>query len=191
MQYSSRGGECENVLHFEFATAPTETELNQLGHDLVQWYRDAVRAQQSNEVFLNQIIITDLTTETGPQVVYTTDLPQQGDAAFSVMPSNVTVAISMRTGFRGRSNRGRSYWIGMVDENVTGDLITTGFADALQAAWEALLTGDFLTHNEALVIVSYCSGGAWRLTGHTSAVKTIVVDRTLDSQRRRLLGRGA
>lgn len=191
MQYIGPGGQMENVLNFQFTSGPDADQLSQLGADLRNWFHSTLRPQMSSDVSLQQIVLTDLTTDSGAQIVDSTDLPQAGSAAFNVMPSNVTVAISFRTALRGRSNRGRAYWIGMVDENVVGDSINSGFQAALIAAWGELLGTPFITNGETLVIVSRCHARAWRTTAQVTPVQSILVDPTIDSQRRRLAGRGA
>jgi hypothetical protein len=191
MQYSEPGGVAENVLNFRFTTAITGTILSNLATVLHSWFTTTLAPQKSVQVSLTRMILTDLSTATGPQLVYTTGLPESGTAGFDVMPGNVTLAVSLRSSLRGRSQRGRIYWIGMVDENVIGDRVTTGFQAALLAAHQVLISVVFTDICATLVVVSRCHAHAWRTTGQATPVESITVDRTLDSQRRRLLGRGA
>jgi hypothetical protein len=107
------------------------------------------------------------------------------------LPSNVTLAISFRTGFRGRSFRGRAYAVGLTEGQVTGDSVSDAVATAYREHWEAFIASvqtDF--PGASLAIVSRCQDGAWLTTATVTPVETVLVDPTVDSMRKRLKGRG-
>ena len=87
--------------------------------------------------------------------------------------------------------RGRNYIVGLAEDVVSGNSVTPGFAAAVTAAYTALITatgaGPWLW-----VVVSRYSNGAPRSQGLAQAVNAaLLTDTNIDSQRRRLSGRGA
>jgi len=136
-------------------------------------------------------------------VTNTTDLPEPGailTATAKSFPGNVTMAVSFRTSAAGRSGRGRNYIAGLVDLRDGNSLLDDVYAGQLVDAWSGLRT---LGSEDgwAQVVVSRYSGYTIvdgkkvptpRAEGITNEVNTILLtDRTLDSQRRRLPGRGS
>jgi hypothetical protein len=188
--YLTPGGEAENVLFFDFGSAPGFTDVE----DVVEAAKDAwvsnIIPIQSRDVMITKVIGTDLTaeasftTETAPNVA--------GSVAADAVPQNVTSAIAFRTGFSGRSKRGRMFWIGHVKGNMVGDTLTSTAVTNILAG-----VNNFIADLEAAiptlthVVVSYCHEGAWRLAGDKTLIKDYTLDPTIDSQRRRLAGRGA
>jgi hypothetical protein len=141
-------------------------------------------------VTLNEVYTTDLTTQTGPTdtLAYVTPIP--GERAHESLPNNVALTVSFRTAARGRSARGRNYIAGLSDDQVLHNTVDASVASGLAAAYN-----DIPARLEGLgygwVVVSKKSGGVPRVAGLARPVTTaIVVDRTVDSQRRRLPGRG-
>jgi hypothetical protein len=104
----------------------------------------------------------------------------------AAVPSNVTLAVKKSTGLRGRANRGDWYtWPCTVDqlESLDSNLFLASHRDACVAALENLIAA-LNTAGYALVVAS-------EATGLTHVVKHFVAtDRAVDSQRRRLRGRG-
>lgn len=142
-------------------------------------------------VALEQIVVTDLTTDTGPQVTYITGLPLSATGGDS-LPMNVTVAVKHVTLDRGRSKRGRSFIVGPPATAVdSGDIIGTAYLAASDTAFNDLRAGQFPINNETFGIVSRCHDNAWRTVGVFTPVTHSSTDRVFDSQRRRLTGRGA
>jgi hypothetical protein len=121
---------------------------------------------------------------------------QPGTRAGSVgsLPSSACIAIKKVTGNLGRSGRGRWYWpladtnaISGTNDTVVAAYVTTILAGltSFQGAVEAGLPP------VAMGIVSYRTAGAQRAAGlFQQIVSWQNTDRLVDSQRRRLSGRG-
>jgi len=150
------------------------------------WFSEFADLFVANTVKLTRITATDLTEAGGLQ--YTLDLGAgvPGANVGAVLPANVTIATSFRTGFSGRSNRGRSYWVGLTEGMVTGDFVLDVQAEGIRQAWAdlgAALTTLSYTH----VVVSYVSNGVPRVTPQIRPVtEYLMVDTRVDTQRRRL-----
>lgn len=120
-----------------------------------------------------------------------------GSVGGSALPNNAALTVTFQTAARGRSARGRNY--------ITG--LTTDMQDGINSIEDASVTG-WLSYYDALralagengatmVVVSRFSGvdadgkPIPRALGVTNAITGFAVyDRTIDSQRRRLPGRG-
>jgi len=141
-------------------------------------------AQVSNQITFTRLYARALYTQFGEFA--DRDVTHIGTNASPAMPANVTVSVKLASGFTGRSRRGRKYWIGLAENAVSGDFITTGFSAAIQLALSnlaaALIAQDF-----RLGIVSYVENGVPREEGLFTPVTSIVlVDDRVDTQRRRL-----
>ncbi len=104
------------------------------------------------------------------------------------LPNSVTLSLKKSSGLTGRSARGRWYFAGMPANALSTDenqFIQASADDAL-AAVEGLRLGVNVTDWTA-VIVSRFTGGAARTAGLTFPwIATVLVNRFVDTQRRRL-----
>jgi len=190
LNYATGGGVAQNVLNFTFDHAPTIGDLTQLGVDLSAWFGADMAPLMNSGVSLQSIVLTDLTVENGAQIEYTTGMPIGGSGGSS-MPDNVTLAVKHTTAFRGRSYRGRTYLVGPPREMLQDiDHFSTPYTSNVENAFDDLLVGDFLANGSAFSVVSRCQNGAWLATGVSTPVENNTVEPTVDSQRRRLPGRG-
>lgn len=115
-----------------------------------------------------------------------------GSGGTTTAPNNQAWAISRRTGRTGRSARGRIFLAGIPDNDKLDDnhikLATVEGWQTIMAALDAAAFAAGWTE----VIVSRVQAGVRLATALTYPVtEWVVVDNVLDSQRRRLPGRGA
>jgi len=190
------GQSIENTLYFQFASGPSAAELTALGGDIRDWWIASYAPLVWNGLQLVEVNCTDLTSDTGPQVA-TPVTDEFGTGGANTVANNVALCVSFRTAFRGRSFRGRNYISGipltqLVDQNTVEVSYATSVHDAYNAINSALsVSADW-------VVVSRFSGMGGtprRPIPRTAGVATLVtsvviVDRTVDSMRRRLPGRG-
>jgi len=109
---------------------------------------------------------------------------QAGTKSGDALPSNVAACLSWRTGFAGRSKRGRQYLFGFNDGDFTGSTLT--------GANVVLIT------QYAQALISTVAPGSLNTTLCVASIKDLalypingfVLDSAGDSQRRRLPGRG-
>jgi hypothetical protein len=191
LNFSTVGGVAENVLNFKFPGIPSETDLSQLADDIEGWVTDLYSPCFNPGTALQNIVVTDLTTETGAQVTHLVDPPIAGTLSGDGLPDNVTLAVKHVTAKRGRSYRGRTYVPGLASSALAdSDTITTDYQTLVGNAFEGLLATPFPGHGETFVIVSRCQDKAWLTDAVVTTVTGSAVDPDIDSMRRRLKGRG-
>lgn len=115
-----------------------------------------------------------------------------GAVTGEMMPNNVSMAVSFRTGVAGRSNHGRNYIPALSDSVVDGNNIDPTWAEDVRAAYEqlvfptAVLPGGWIW-----VVVSRVLNNEPRAEGVFQEItEVILTDLIVDSMRSRLPGRG-
>jgi hypothetical protein len=184
------GQRVENTLYFLGGGAWNTTQLGTLAFDLRGWWDTSIAPEISNTVQLSEVYITDLTTATSPTMQAPGGPAFEGGLAQPSLPNSVSLAVSFRTAGRGRSSRGRNFAIGLTEVQVSGNEVVGTAVDALIDAYEVLL-GLPLPNTAQWVVVSRFTNGAPRTLGVAAPVTDVViVDPVVDTQRRRLPGRG-
>lgn len=191
------GQRIENTLYFRPQVEGDDPSLSNLGASLLIWWNTFYAVCIPTEVTLREIHITNLTTATSP--IHTQPAPAPaptGDRITPVLPNNATLAVSFRTGARGRSFRGRNYLAALAEGDVVESTVSAALQVDVLAAYNALLA-PAISDNFQWVVVSRYSGvdaegdPIPRTTGiATDVLSVVIVDPIVDSQRRRLPGRG-
>jgi len=147
--------------------------------------------QLSADLSLVSAVAFGLSSPSAPIGVYFPPTVATGDVTAASLPNNVAYCISKYTGLRGRSFRGRFFLPG-IPENAreTPSRVTAAYRTNIQTACTGAL--DFMISNGfPPVVVSWYTGGDIRTTGVATPITALgPVDDVLDSQRRRLPGRG-
>jgi hypothetical protein len=152
----------------------TPSDVALVAHNAVA---DNVMPIASQEVVLIQTLAKFGPDATGPSATAGTTVA--GGASASTVSPNVAILVKKVTNLGGRKNRGRFYWPGGVDTQITqaGALDSTAvvnWANAMDALYADLVTGDcqpVLLHGDA--------------TSPTT-IEDFIVDGTVATQRRRL-----
>lgn len=182
--------EVENVLHFRTAAAPTGADLAAIAEGVEDWWVTNIAPLVPTSVVYREVYATDQTSATGATFTASGASGTTGGLTLTEEPNNVTLAISLRTAFRGRSFRGRIYHIGFGQLQVVDNEVTPSHVAALNAAYSELLQTTNFGGN-ALAVASRYSNNAPRVLGICTEVTDVVIaDTVVDSQRRRLPGRG-
>lgn len=105
------------------------------------------------------------------------------------MPNVITVAVKWVTALRGRSYRGRTYHIGLLETHILDNMITTA-AQTLLQTYYVNLWGSVAILTAEMVVASRIQGGVEREVGLMTPIIGFQIDRVVDTQRRRLPGRG-
>jgi len=189
MQHQQEGQRVENVYHCVKDDGFTTADLVTCASVFKSWEDSTMQVLRANNSYLDTIVATALDAETSPAIVYTTGLPIVGEAGTDYSPMNVTVAVRWNTALRGRSFRGRTYHIGLCRSQYQQSKLTTGMQSGLVAAYDQLLA-DLIAEGMVLVVASYRHAKAWRTEALLTTILNCSVEITLDSQRRRLPGRG-
>lgn len=169
--------------------AITFNDLNDLCLGLSGAFVGTYLAPLSSDLSLDRIVARDYTTQSGPVVdmSFTALLGEEGDA----MPNNVALSVSFRTGFAGRSNRGRNYVGAIPRANVVENQVDTTFAGIVKAAYDSIIGANTVAPGWSWAVASFKTAGAWRTAAQVVPIQTVViVDRTVDTMQKRLPGRG-
>lgn len=188
--YSQGGQVVENVFHYVVSPGLGETELFELGNAFYTKWALGLKLIQSESATLQKLVLTLLDTESSPGVEWTDELPQSGVVTGQPMPNSVTVAVRMVTALRGRSYRGRSYFIGLGESQVEGNTIPETVQNGIRNGYLALLNISYGAIQANMAVLSKVHSLATRTQGVLTPVTNITVNGVIDSQRRRLPQRG-
>lgn len=185
-----QGERWENTLYLANTVAWTEASLANEAENLADWWIASMRPNLHETCSLTEVYAVDLASDAGPTATHTVSPAAVGLVTGQSMPNNVSLCISFRTGARGRSYRGRNYVPGLSETTVVGNTVIEANVNALVAAYEELISPSLVVEHPWVVVSRYTNGAA-RSTGvRTSITAVVVVDHIVDSQRRRLPGRG-
>lgn len=154
------------------------------------WWIASVMPQLSVDYSLREVYASDQSNRFGPTNTQVPVTVQQGGLNSAGAPGGTSLAVSFRTAGRGRSFRGRNFIVGIPKTQIVGNVVVQAYRESIQSAYAALLPqGEDV--GLVWVVASRYSLGAARESGVTTPVQSVVVtDPSVDSQRRRLDGRG-
>lgn len=186
-----RGQRMIMLLHFTYSGAPGATERAALNTAMHTFWTNQLKPTLTNEVALSDITVTDMSSSSAPQTVAVINPVEPGTIALGCAPTGSALCVTHRTNLRGRSFRGRSYVPGMVYE--PGSQLPTNFnlsrVSAVVSAFSWLLTAAN-TAAGIWSVVSKFANLVPRSSGLTTPITAVSADQFIDSQRRRLAGRG-
>lgn len=143
----------------------------------------SIMAPLSHDYSISEIFVHNLAGVDSGEVTLAISPAQEGGSGNPGLPGNVALCVSLRTALSGRTTRGRKYFAGLDETKVTGNLLDpTTAADILDGV-NALISS-MVDGGHPLAIFSRTA-----LTLTTISTATLV-DLVVDSQRRRLTGRG-
>lgn len=192
MVFTLHGQWVENVHYFTSNNGQGAAEMQGLFEALDAWWSTTARGYAAADLALQKIKVTDMSAINAPATEYPVTVNKNGMLVGASLPANVTLAVHWSTYARGRSYRGRTYHLGLTEDKVTGSTVDAAFVTLLQASYEVLieLEDPTATYSYRKVVASRISNGVERQNGVATLVTTCTVDPTIDSQRRRLPGRG-
>jgi hypothetical protein len=191
LRYSQDAQEVENILHFLASTVWTAEDCARLAQELGVWWNAEVRTLQTSDVALREIYVKGMLNGSAPEGTDSTYSGIQGAVAAPSLPNNVTCSISFRTGRTGRSYRGRNYIIGLAEEAVLRNKVAGSILEAWTNAYIALKPESIYIAAGVWSVYSQRAAGALRSVGLATPIATaLFVNDIVDSQRRRLPGRG-
>lgn len=163
--------------------------LSNLCNWVWDWSTNELLPLLSNDLKLTLVEATDQSIAESSYGSFA-DATEDGDIVSQSLPSGSCITIKFGTYYTGRSNRGRNYISGIPAVSVADNRVESTFATNLAAAYETL--NSYVAPEECShVVVSKFTNNAPRETATFNIVQNyVVVDRNIDSQRRRLTGRG-
>jgi len=181
-----------NILYFQKAAGdPLLPEMVGLASTLDQWYSTTMLPALNENFTYNRIICQAINVGSGFRVE-NADNAGPGAVTGESAPNNVDPCLSFRSSLGGRSNRGRNYIPGISNSDVIGNIVDADWRIAVQTAYAELLPGGTYDPDPFVwVIASFFTAGAPRGSAvATPVVSCFFTDSIVDSQRRRLPGRG-
>lgn len=195
--FNCYGSTLMTVLHIRKGTPFDGAAITSLRTAIVSAFNTSMRGAYATNVTLTRIRTKALDTPSSPMEDYSLPTPIAGTyGTGSVIPASNCIALKLSTGLTGRSNRGRIYhpvtMSGMVGASSSGSEVQAGFMTTILNAWTAFKTAiEAWDATAKWTVVSFMTGGVWRAEGSSHDIVALAfVDAHVDSQRRRLTGRG-
>lgn len=189
---SQAGQIVENTAIFQAPEELDTIELTDVAGTAIAAWITHMATYLSDQLDLNQVKVTSLSTATSPSVIVPAPVGTDGVISGTCNPLNVAIVISERTDSRGRSYRGRWY---------QGGIPTSFNADSgsVNAEWQENILNlfvDMIDDIETEHTLVHCVGsrrtaGAARVTGVATPITAYFCNPDFDSRRTRLKGRGA
>lgn len=183
----------ENVYHVLGTLAFDASDLAALAGEFETWWKASLRTKHTPNCTLVNIKARAMDDPTSPAIEHGVTVDNAGTRGGTALPNNVAIAVKWITGLSGRSFRGRTYHQGLSSSDIlsgSSNVMDPTALGALQVGYQALISVAF-TNGGQLVVVSKTHDKAPRATGVATPIIGCTIDSTLDSQRRRLPGRGS
>jgi len=192
LQFQQYGQNMVNTLFLKSLNGdPTLLDLQALATLLTGWVTSTVLDAMADDVTYQRLTITDQSNADAPSLESVVAQGTPGTLTGPSLPGNVTLAIKFGTVGRGRSSRGRNYVIGTPQDAISGNQVLQTHADGWVEVYNVLASLLDTDGDWQHVIVSYQLDGAPRANGFAQPVTVYTyTDLNIDSQRRRLTGRG-
>lgn len=179
-----------NDLYFVFAAAPLAADRALLATAMHTFWTNHYKLHTPDSVQLREIDIVDLSSSSAPTTQLIINPVEAGSLVGAICPLNTSLCISLRTALRGKNYRGRVY----TPPQRQADEATAG-------TWNTSLVSNLLTDFAWLLTAANTASGIWsvvsrflnnspRGSGVTTPITAVTADVNIDSQRRRLIGRG-
>lgn len=187
--YTLNGINVQNVFYGEFAAGYSLSDLQALADQIdlqvsVSWLPD-----QPSEANYVRTEVRGLDAEFDLVATQNANAGPGTDIA-QTLPNNVTLSIKKSSGLTGRSARGRTYWIGILEDKMDSsneNLLVQAYVDTIVADVDFIRTKTDVLPGWAAVLVSRFSNGVKRTEGKTFPwVTSVAVNNRIDTQRTRL-----
>jgi hypothetical protein len=173
-----------NTVHFYRSAGWTIADLVTLGAALQTWWDTYYKVMVPNVYTLVNIHMQVYDPTGSPYVVdRPVSPPIAGTRPGTAEPGNASLSLSLRAGLAGRAYRGRIYLAGLSENDVFVNDTVVSTLSTLAATAVTALIGSALPPGTAAVIFH-------RNDNLFSSIIAGVIENIVDSQRRRLPGRG-
>lgn len=189
MEFTKDGQTVVNVYHVSCTQPLITANLTAIGNAFLAWWVNELRTVQSSALVLARIVVTDVSQQEGQQAIVVPTVSAAGAVAGTDAPNNVALVVTHRTAQIGRTRRGRTYLPGVPAASVAGSTYNTSAVAAILAAYGAL-AARLTPTSSFLVVASYQFNGQPREAAVLTAVTAFTANDVIDTQRRRVPGRG-
>lgn len=185
--FTYQGEACQNTLYWRGGVEPTAGNITALCTGLSTRWVTVAAPFVPDSVRLNSVEGTCLTSAVAAVGSYSVPGGADGDQAGQAMPSNVTIAASFRTGLAGRSNRGRNYWIGLLESEVANNRVAALTLQSIVGYYNGMVNLDIGDISWVWGVYSRRTQGADRTVGlFTPITNALFTNDVVDTQRNRL-----
>lgn len=185
IEYTIGGKLQVNVLFVRKATTVVTDDLSDVCDVADGWDITYGQNIRSTGMAVTQFVATDESAVNGGAFIKTLQPARPGVVGGALNPNNVAAVLSLRTGLRGRSFRGRTYIGGQLEGNNIGDEINADYIEDVLDAYDQFQSL-MLTAGFTWVVASRYSNNAPRLVGVTTTISELRMNTRIDTQRRRL-----
>jgi hypothetical protein len=181
-----------NTLYFHQNGAdPTVGDCSAIASLVASWWNSEVLPSLNQNLIMVKVVAKNLVVNGGAKAVASMG-GQVGGVTSEQAPNNIAPCITYDTGQSGKSSHGRNYIPGISNSDVADNDVEAAWANTILGAYQTLLPGG--THDPTPYFWSVLSRqAAGVVLANAIAVPVLNVyfnDTTVDSQRRRLPGRG-
>lgn len=188
-KYTQAGEAVENVFHVARTTgAWTKDDLVALAELFEGWETVTAAPLRTNNVQLNEVTATDLTSLAGFRITMAVDPAIPGTGGSNALPNSATFAIHADTGERGRGRAGRCFWIGLDEDQVAANTVDVAAGGLIEDAMNALRTEiEALGTGYSMCVPHYVVNGVRPPSVlHSQIREWTISDYIIDSQKNRL-----
>ena len=183
--------EVENTFYVQVPGGYAFADLESVGTIFETWADEFLSGLLPGSVRIDEFYIRGMENASDLERTVVLSPGIVGIRAGAGAPGNVTLAIKRLTGFTGRDHKGRIYLLGLSKNDVTGNVVAEDLANAWVETLDELTAG-LLAEGYIASVVSKLDQGGLTPHGRAFAITNwAVTDFAVDSQRRRLAGRGS
>jgi len=185
------GQNIENTLYLKTLDAIVPASLPLIANGVNPWISSNWLGALPLNYMFRELYLRDLTTEDGSEYTSITHQGEPGGNATG-LPGGSAFAVKFLTGRTGRSFRGRNF-LPVPREQVTGNQVSPALANGIVGAYlDFLSLAGTITGTWEWVVLSRIASGVLRAVAEATPVESVSYSNLdVDSQRRRLSGRGA
>ena len=184
------GQRVENVLHVQVPGGVDAATLDSTAEEVRDWCQASLLPLLVTAVSFIGVEAKNLSIEAGGTSFAPAIPPVTGGSVGDGMPGGTAFVVTLKTASTGRSFRGRKFIFGLNRSQIAGNQIGGSYAADIVEAFNDLIAV-LAAVDKLLVIVSRIAAGVERITGLATPVTVAsYADLDVDSQRRRLTGRG-
>lgn len=189
MIFTMNGIAAQNVFYAELIGGYLMADLVALASQIDLNWQGNWRTEQPPEISYVRTEVRGLAAENDIATTNNTSA-NPGIHASATLPNNVTFAIKKESGLTGRSARGRTYWIGVPQNQLVAtdeNTLMAGWINAVVLNVDTVRTSIIAVAPWNPVLVSRFTAGAPRAAGKTFPwLTTTNVDNRIDTQRGRM-----
>lgn len=173
----------ENTFYCNYIAVPDVGDLQTLADAILSWVNTEWCPVMSTSCEINEVNCRDLAAEIALQAEANNTPPEPGTVSGGTLPTYTAIAVARRSGLTGRSSRGRIFWTGMTEGQVTGNILDSGLVTAVLNAVSGIDTV-MAALGYAPCIVSRYAGGVKRPVAVTFEIQSWLINNTLIDTRR-------